>query len=110
MIVIATYNDTNLLTNLLDSLNTTENLNENVLIMCTDPNQQDTIEFIYKLRGKYNFNILADFTPHASYDTGAYIYAYKNYVDDYYIFLHDSVTVKSPQWFNHFKEKRHEDK
>ena len=111
MIVIATYNDINLLNNLLDSLNTTENLNENVLVVCTDPNQMGMIKYIHTLpsSNKYKFNILADFTPYAGYDSGAYIYAYNNYVDDYYIFLQDSITVKSPEWFNYFKEKRNED-
>jgi hypothetical protein len=112
MIVIAAYNDINYLTNLLDSLNTTEDLNENVLVISTDPNQKKMIEFIRELpnSGEYNFNILVDFTNQASYDSGAYIYAYKNYIDDYYIFLQDSLTIKSPNWFNFFKEKRHEDK
>lgn len=110
MIVIATYNDISYLNNLLDSLNTTENLNENVLVVCTNPNQMQMIKYIYTLpsSNKYNFKILADFTPYAGYDSGAYIYAYKNYVDDYYIFLQDSITVKSPEWFNYFKEKRDE--
>lgn len=110
MIVIATYNDVSYLTNLLDSLNTTKNLNENVLVVCTDPNQLDMIRFINKLphNSNYNFNILVNSTPYAGYDSGAYIYAYKNYVDDYYIFLQDSITVKSPEWLNYFKEKRDE--
>ena len=110
MIVIATYNDISYLTNLLDSLNTSENLNENVLVVCTDPNQMEMIKFINKLphNSNYNFNILVDCTPYAGYDSGAYIYAYKNYVDDYYIFLQDSITVKSPEWLNYFKEKRDE--
>jgi hypothetical protein len=110
MIVIATYNDIGLLDNLLDSLNTTENLNENVLVVCTDPNKLHMIKHIYSLSSskKYNFKILADFTPYQGYDSGAYIYAYRNYVDDYYVFLQDSVTIKSPEWFNYFKEKRQE--
>lgn len=112
MIVIATYNYTEYLTNLLDSLNTTENLNENVLVVCTDPKQEKMIEFVSQLpsNNSYNFNIITDVAPRASYDSGAYIHAYQNYVDDYYIFLQDSIAVKSPEWFNLFKEKRHENK
>lgn len=112
MIVIATYDDINYLTNLLDSLNNTENLNENVLVVCTDPSQQLMIEYLYELPNsdKYNFNIIVDVAKTPSYDTGAYIHAFKNYVDDYYIFLQDSITVKLAEWFNLFKEKRHEDR
>jgi hypothetical protein len=111
MIVIATYNDISYLTNLLDSLNTTENLNENVLVVCTDYSQKEMIEYINTLpnNNDYVFNILVDVTPYKGYDSGAYIYAFKKYVDDYYIFLQDSITIKSPEWFNYFKEKREED-
>lgn len=110
MIVIATYNDISYLNNLLDGLNTTENLNENVLVVCTDSQQREMVDYVNTLpnNNNYNFNILVDVTPYRGYDSGAYIYAFKNYIDDYYIFLQDSITIKSPEWLNYFKEKRDE--
>jgi hypothetical protein len=110
MIVIATYNDISYLNNLLDGLNTTENLDENVLIVCTDDRQSEMVDYINTLpqNNNYNFNILVDVTPYQGYDSGAYIYAFKNYIDDYYIFLQDSITIKSSEWLNLFKEVREE--
>ena len=106
MIVIATYNNPKILTDLLDSMVGTNNLDEKVLIVCTDPKQTEMIEFLKELPGKYDFEILTDVTPFAGYDTGAYIHAYKKYDDDYFVFLQDSITMKSPDWLNAFKANR----
>jgi hypothetical protein len=107
MIVIATYNNTGLLTDLLDSMLDTINMDEKILIVCTDPKQTEMLNFLKDLPSKYSFDITTDVTPYAGYDTGAYIYTYKKYKDeDYYIFLQDSITIKSPEWLNAFKNYR----
>ena len=106
MIVIATYNNPKLLTDLLDSMIDTIDMDEKVLIVCTDPKQTEMLEFLKDLPSKYSFDITTDVTPYAGYDTGAYIYAYKKYKEEYFIFLQDSITMKSPEWLNAFKEHR----
>jgi hypothetical protein len=107
MIVIATYNNPKLLTDLLDSMVETVNMDEKILVVCTDPKQTEMIEFLKELPSKYSFDISTDVTSYAGYDTGAYIYAYKKYKEeDYYIFLQDSITIKSPEWLNAFKNYR----
>ena len=107
MIVIATYNDPQLLTNLLDSMVGTYDLDEDILIVCTDPKQKEMLKFLETINEKYPFNILIDVTPYAGYDTGAYIYTYKKYRnEEYFIFLQDSISIKSPEWFQAFKHKR----
>jgi hypothetical protein len=112
MIVIATYNDIKILSRLLDSMNTTNNLDEDVLIVCTNDTQHEMIKYIYTLPSNpnYNYRIKVDVTPYKGYDSGAYIYAYKKYVDDYYIFLQDSIEIYSPEWFNAFKARRSKNK
>ena len=74
MIVIATYNKPKLLTDLLDSMKDTVNMDEKILVVCTDPNQTEMLEFLKELPTRYEFDITTDVTPYAGYDTGAYIY------------------------------------
>ena len=104
MIVIAAYNQTITLSKLLKSINLTIDFNEEVLVVCTDPTQKKMLTYLEKISKKnnFNYNLLIDKVNSAGYDTGAYIYAYKKYVRDYYIFLQDSLIVKNPNWFNLF--------
>lgn len=106
MIVIATYNKPKLLTDLLDSMKDTVNMDEKILVVCTDPNQTEMLEFLKELPTRYEFDITTDVTPYAGYDTGAYIYVSRKYKEDYFIFLQDSITIKSPEWLNAFKARR----
>lgn len=106
MIVIATYNKPKILTDLLDSMKNTIDMDEKILVVCTDPNQTEMLEFLKELPSMYEFDITTDVTPYAGYDTGAYIYVSKKYKEDYFIFLQDSITIKSPEWLNAFKSYR----
>jgi hypothetical protein len=108
MVVIAAYDNTLILENLLISINNTNNLDEDVLVICTDNSQTEMMEFLQTLPNNpnYNFNIKVDSTPYKGYDSGAYIFAYNNYISDYYIFLQDSIEMRSPEWFNSFKSYR----
>jgi len=108
MVVIAAYDNIQVLQNLLVSMNSTDNLDEDVLIVCTDSSQNEMVDFVRTLPNNpnYSFNIKIDFTPYKGYDSGAYIYAYTNYISDYYIFLQDSIEIRSPEWFNCFKSYR----
>jgi hypothetical protein len=106
MIVIATYNNPKLLTDLLDSMKGTIDMDEKILVVCTDPNQTEMLEFLKELPTMYEFDITTDVTPYAGYDTGAYIYVSQKYKEEYFVFLQDSITIKSPEWLNAFKAYR----
>jgi hypothetical protein len=110
MIVIASYNNLTYTRNLLDSMKTSV-IDEDVLVICTCPKQTHFIKEIDKhiSETKYPFKIQYTVTPYSGYDSGAYIWAYQNYEDDYYVFLHDSIMVNYPQWLERFKSFRHED-
>jgi hypothetical protein len=105
MIVIATYDQPKLLSKLLKSLNNTIDLNEEVLVVCTDPRQTKMLNYLNKIQklNNFNFKLLIDKVKFAGYDTGAYIYSYKKYNRDYYIFLQDSIVINNPDWFKLFK-------
>jgi len=109
MIVIAAYNKIDYTVDLLNSINGTVNLNERVLIVCTCPLKLEFIDSVKQLveNSNYTFNIDYTVTPYSGYDSGAYIWAYQNYYDDYYIFLQDSIRVNHLDWFTRFKSFRH---
>jgi hypothetical protein len=108
MIVISTFDDVDLLERLLESLLVTNNFDEPVLIVCTDSSKIEVLEYVDLIcsSGKYPFTLLWDVTPYRGYDSGAYIFAFKKYNSDYYIFLQDSMEIKSPDWLDVFKLNR----
>jgi hypothetical protein len=89
MIVIATNNGKNYLPNLLNSLEDIDLLNNKILILDTGSTDK---EYLSNLKSKHE--IIVDRTPYSGYDTGAYIYAYNNYIDENYLFLQDSIIIK----------------
>ena len=110
MIVIAAYNSVDYIENLLNSIRTSM-IDEDVLVVCTCPKQTDFIEAMGRHLDttEYPFKVQHTVTPYSGYDTGAYIWAYQNYKDDYYIFLHDSIVANHDQWFERFKSFRSEE-
>jgi hypothetical protein len=110
MIVVAAYNSLTYVQSLLNSIRTSA-IDEDVLIVCTCPKQTYFIDTLSKHinETKYPFEVKYTVTPYSGYDTGAYIWVYQNYKDDYYIFLHDSITANHSQWFEKFKTFRNED-
>ncbi len=109
MIVIAAYNSLTYVQSLLNSLRTSV-IDEDILVVCTCPKQTYFIKAIEEhiTEIKYPFKVKYTVTPYSGYDSGAYIWAYQNYKDDYYIFLHDSVVANHSQWLERFKSFRHE--
>lgn len=89
MIVIATNNGKNYLQNLLNSIEDIDILNNKILILDTGSTDK---EYLNNLKSRHE--IILDNTPYNGYDTGAYIYAYNNYVDENYLFLQDSIYIK----------------
>jgi hypothetical protein len=109
MIVISAYNNLIYVQSLLNSMRTSI-IDEDVLVVCTCPKQTYFIESLSKhlIEANYPFKIQYTVAPSSGYDFGACYWAYQNYKDDYYIFLHDTLVVNHPQWFEKFKSFRHE--
>lgn len=105
MIVIACYNDVEIVQLNVESILKTKNLDENILLVSTDPSKIFLINYLQELEKKYD--LIKYFVPNnISFDSGAYINAYFNYIDEYYIFLQDSVIVNDTNWLNQFKKLR----
>jgi hypothetical protein len=109
MIVVAAYNSLTYVKSLLNSIRIST-IDEDILIVCTCPKQTYFIESIDKhlIETTYPFKVQYTVTPYSGYDSGAYVWAYQNYKDDYYIFLHDSIVANNSQWFERFKSFRNE--
>lgn len=110
MIVIAAYNSLKCVQELLNSM-TESVIDEDVLVVSTCPKQIDFIKTVKEHieTTKYPFKVLHTVTPYTGYDSGAYIWAFMNYEDEYYTFLHDSVVANHSNWFEGFKSFRQED-
>jgi hypothetical protein len=65
------------------------------------------INYLNNLDGyKKYFDISFDITPYKGFDTGAFIWAYRKWDDEYYIFLQESLEVNDLNWFKTFKSFR----
>jgi hypothetical protein len=105
MVVIATNNGYIYLKELLASMEFVEMCNEEIIIVDTMSDDTNHLEFLNEIESLYpSLNIKVVTTPYRKFDTGAYIYAYQNYISDYYIFLHDSVTIKNVNFIKHIKD------
>ena len=107
MIVISSYNDINVIKTLLNSLNDCDKIDEKVIIVCTCPKQTEMINFLNSLKpSDFKFYFEITITPYSGYDTGGYIWVYNNFIDDYYIFLQDSLIINNKNWLDVFKSHR----
>jgi hypothetical protein len=106
MIVIATNNGVNYLPNLLSDLEKF-NITEEISIIDTQSSDSEFINYLDNLKSfnKFKLNINVYQTPYRGFDTGAYIYAIQNLKSDRFIFLHDSIRIKSVSFFNLIDEK-----
>lgn len=93
MIVIATNNGINFLPKMLNSLNNINLCNQKVVVVDTGSSDKTYLDVVKKMKLKFSFNIVE--TPYCGYDSGAYIYAYKKFLDEQYIFLQDSIIIKN---------------
>lgn len=103
MIVIATHNNNKCLFRLLDSIPENIIKNEQILIVDTC-SVQNLNELEVEVITKYP-NIQIDRTEGRNYDTGAYIHAYKKYISEDYLFLHDSLQVLDINFLEEFRKK-----
>lgn len=104
MVVIATNNGYIYLRELLNSMKDVEFCDEKILIVDTVSTDTNHLHFLSEIHNLYpELDITVTTTPYRRFDTGAYIYSYKNYKSDIYIFLHDSVTVKNNNFIKDVK-------
>jgi hypothetical protein len=107
MIIIATNNGKNYLNNLLISFQSF-NVKKQIHVIDTGSTDIDSIKFLEDIKSNEIFkdlNILTHKTPYNGFDSGAYIYAIQNIDSEKYYFLHDSITLKDPSFFDSIDEK-----
>ena len=106
MIVIATNNGIDFLPNLLSDLEKF-NITEEISIIDTQSSDSEFINYLENLKSfnKFKLKINIYKTPYKGFDTGAYIYAIQNLKSDRFIFLQDSIRIKSVDFFNLIEEK-----
>jgi len=93
MIVIATNNGMEFLPRLLKSL---ESVKEKILIADTGSTDPVFLEYLKTLKNVAYCD--------GGWSPGAYKYAYDNYKDDWYFFMHDSMEVKDINFLDNFKQ------
>lgn len=92
MIVIASHNNKNLLKNILENLTNIDLNNHKVLIVDTNSSDPEYLQYFQEAKIQYT-NFIFDRKEYTCWDTGAYIHAYKEYKDEKYIFLQDSLKI-----------------
>lgn len=92
MIVIASHNNIELLESIVEQLNNINLNNHKVLIIDTNSDNEDYKNKFNELK-EINSHFIFEQLDYNCWDSGAYIHAYKNYSDNHYIFLQDSLTI-----------------
>ena len=98
MIVITTYNGKFHLERLLNELNNLDLLGHKILVVDSGTNDSESINYLNYLKennSNFNYELLLDKTSNSNYDSGVIIHAMKNYNEEYYIFIHDSFSIKN---------------
>jgi hypothetical protein len=106
MIVITTNNGKSHLERLLNELNNLDLLNHKVLVVDSGSSDIESLNYLenLKLNNSFKYNLTIDKTPYSGYDSGVIIYTIKNYEDDSYIFIHDSFSIKTNEFFTKMDE------
>lgn len=102
MIVVATNNGGSHLPRLLSSMERFGTGGHRVCIVDTGSDQEASIRMLAGL-GPAKYTVTR--TPYKGYDTGAYVWAYSNYQDSSYLFMHDSMEVLSSDWVSEFESR-----
>ena len=105
MIVIATNNGKHFAENLLNDLDKFETKIP-ISLIDTQSTNPESIEFINRAKDLYpRLKLNTYVTPGKNFDTGAYMYAINNIYAERYYFLHDSIRVKTPVFFEEIDKK-----
>ena len=102
MIVIATNNGANVLPALIASLHETGHTPSEFLIVDTGTTEATAREYLALLATQ---GYCVTRTPYKGYDTGAWLWAYREFPADEYLFLHDSILVDTPEIVNVFRRQ-----
>ncbi len=106
MIAIATNNGHRFLPELIHSLETHGTDGHDVLIVDTGSSDPDATAYLDTLKSYSGpFKLTVTQTPYKGYDTGAYLWAFRNFPSDTYIFLQDSVLIKQSGWVKDFESR-----
>lgn len=111
MIVIATNNGKQFLEKLIPALEKWGTGGHKVAFIdtgSTDGSWDYLVEHVRRLhtsRYPEQGEWILDKTPFKGYDTGAYIYAYRKYPEETYLFMHDSCRPDGFDWVKRFEEK-----
>lgn len=104
MIVIASHDNVDCLSNILQDMDNCDLASNDVLIIDTnskDKNFKDRFLEFKNIYPRYIFERL----DYDCWDSGAYIHAYKKYSSDKYVFLQDSLRVTNPNIFKIISER-----
>lgn len=99
LIVVATNNGSKVLPPLLESLEQHGRGGCDLLLVDTGTTEAASLELLEALRGQ---GVAVTKTPYRGYDTGAYLWAYREREAETYLFLHDSLMATQPGWTAHF--------
>lgn len=97
MIVIATHNGKNLLTDLLADIKGFEIANETICIVDNKSTKQESLDYLQELKTQ-GYYVLHN--PKSTYEVGAYKYALDNFKDSVWFLMQDCNRLK----YNIFKE------
>jgi hypothetical protein len=92
MIVIAVHDRVDFITNLLNQLIDIDTNGHKILVIDTNSTDAGFLNEFPKLKEMFP-NVIFDRKEYDCWDSGAYIHAYKNYFDERYIFLQDSIEI-----------------
>lgn len=106
MIVVATNNGHKFLPDLIRSIEDCGDGGHDVVIVDTQSSSPEAAAYLATLveyAGPLRLSV--DQTPYKGYDTGAYLYAFRKYAADSYIFLQDSARPKELRWTEAFTSR-----
>lgn len=95
MIVIASHNNRDSLLRLLHGI--PKEIPTLIVDTCSGQSIQDLASGVRQFP-----NVSVDKTPERNYDTGAYVYAFRNHPAQDYLFMHDSLEVLDQSFYSQF--------
>lgn len=104
MIVIASHDNIDLLSNILQDLTKCNLYGHEVLIVDTNSSNKDYLKGFAELIITYP-NFKFERKAYTCWDSGAYLHAFKNYYSDKYIFLQDSLNIINSNIFEEITNK-----
>lgn len=110
MIVIASHNGGDHLRQLIDGMSFFGTKGEDVLIVDNQTTDLYSLGYMEHLQeSDLPFKVYIDKTNFTTgYEPGAFIWSFRNYEDDRYVFFQDSMRVTGPDWLTQFDDRHKE--